>query len=131
MLHSDFLSEGLAKAMCAQISDGIMSHIPRIDDYQCPVCYDLAYVPVRLACTHLFCIRCVCHMQRQRKKHCPTCRAETLLIATDLNIDEELRVWMEKYFRKEAEEKNKYNMTVRGKEMFGDDYIYAPICRNM
>ncbi|XP_011034489.1 PREDICTED: E3 ubiquitin-protein ligase PRT1-like isoform X2 [Populus euphratica] len=43
--------------------------------FQCPVCLDLLYKPVVLACGHISCFWCVFRcMNGFRKSHCPICR---------------------------------------------------------
>lgn len=73
----DFFSRSVAKDLCAALSTELLSLVPRLDDYLCPVCMSIAYMPVRLACGHLFCVRCVVKLQRTRVR-CPLCRSTTL-----------------------------------------------------
>jgi E3 ubiquitin-protein ligase BAH len=80
--HCQLLRAGsIAKDVCAQISTELVSTIPQIADYLCPVCLSLAYRTIRLNCKHIFCIRCVVKMQRRREKHCPMCRASVVMQA--------------------------------------------------
>lgn len=79
-----FLSDRLlacrtARDICAQVSTQLISVVPRLDDFLCPICFVIAYRPVRLACEHVFCIRCVVKMQRRRERHCPLCRADVVM----------------------------------------------------
>jgi E3 ubiquitin-protein ligase BAH len=71
-------SEHLAKAVCAQVNTSILSHIPQIDDYSCPMCMEIKWRPVKLRCGHVFCIRCLIVMQNNRQHKCPFCREETV-----------------------------------------------------
>lgn len=78
--RSDGLLAGsMAKDICAQVSSQLVSVVPQLDDYLCPVCFAIAYRPVRLACKHVYCIRCVVKMQRRRESHCPLCRADAVM----------------------------------------------------
>lgn len=43
----------------------------------------LCWLPVRLDCNHLFCIRCMIKMQNQSKKFCPLCRSEVIQKANE------------------------------------------------
>lgn len=71
-------SQHLAKAVCAEVNTQILSHVPQIDDYSCPMCMDLKWRPVKLACGHTFCIRCLIVMQTEKQDRCPLCREITV-----------------------------------------------------
>lgn len=74
-------SEHLAKAVCAEMNSQILSHVPQIEDYNCPMCLELKWRPVRLKCDHVFCIRCLVVMQEKKQGNCPLCRERTVLEA--------------------------------------------------
>lgn len=76
------LAGALAKDICAQMSTELVSVVPQVADYLCPVCFSIAYRPIRLSCHHVFCIRCVVKLQRRREKLCPLCRSDTVMTAT-------------------------------------------------
>lgn len=76
------LSRDIAKDVCAQMSRELVSVVPQLNDYLCPVCFAVAYRPVRLECQHVFCIRCVVKIQRRQEKHCPLCRADVVMNAS-------------------------------------------------
>lgn len=76
-----FLAGNVAKKMCAQLAQEVVSVVPRVDDYTCPICFSIAWYPVRLRCSHIFCVRCVIKMQRESKKQCPLCRDEVVMEA--------------------------------------------------
>lgn len=81
-VHSQkFIAENVAKEMCAQVSQEVISIVPRVEDYTCPVCLTIAWLPVRLKCSHIYCVRCVIKMQRENKKQCPLCRGEVVMDA--------------------------------------------------
>lgn len=40
--------------------------IPKLDDYACAVCSDIAWRPIRLDCSHVFCCRCVSRLHHRR-----------------------------------------------------------------
>jgi E3 ubiquitin-protein ligase BAH len=75
------VSQDLARGTCYTIANELMSVIPQVNDYLCPVCFSITYKPVRLACNHVFCIRCLIIMQREEQSHCPMCRADVVLKA--------------------------------------------------
>ena len=76
-----FLSQTMAKSMCFKISDELISVIPQLNDYLCPVCFNISFKPIRLNCGHVFCIRCMIVMQRAREDHCPLCRGSVIMQA--------------------------------------------------
>lgn len=76
------LSRDIAKDVCAQMSQELVSVVPQLNDYLCPVCFSVAYRPVRLDCQHVFCIRCVVKIQRRQEKNCPLCRADVVMDAS-------------------------------------------------
>ncbi|CAN8104964.1 unnamed protein product [Discula destructiva] len=119
------LAGSVAKKLCAQLSQEVVSVVPRVEDYYCPICFSIAWYPVRLKCSHLFCVRCVIKMQRENKKSCPLCRDEVVMQADLDNIDEQLKRYMRQYFRKETDEKQRANEIESGREMFGDEYRYS------
>jgi E3 ubiquitin-protein ligase BAH len=75
------MSETMAKAISAEISNEIIKIVPQIDDYLCPVCFSISYKPIRLKCGHIFCIRCVIRMQKEKKRLCPLCRNDVVMRA--------------------------------------------------
>ncbi|KAK2011258.1 hypothetical protein LZ32DRAFT_606631 [Colletotrichum eremochloae] len=125
-VHSDKLLAGsVAKDICAQMSTDLVSIVPQISDYLCPICFAIAYRPVRLACRHVFCIRCIVKIQRRNEKHCPLCRADTVMKASADNLDIQLERYMRKYFPKEAKEKQRANEIERGIEDYGPEYVHS------
>lgn len=117
-----FLSESVAKDLCAQVSTQVVSTVPRVDDYACPICMSIAWLPVRLDCRHVFCVRCIVKMQRDRKRQCPMCRQVNVMQADLRNLDHELARFLSLYFKKETKEKQAASDLERGIEMFGEDY---------
>ncbi|SPO01305.1 uncharacterized protein DNG_03981 [Cephalotrichum gorgonifer] len=116
------LAGALARDICAQISTELVSVVPQVADYLCPVCFTIAYRPIRLSCQHVFCIRCVVKLQRRLEKHCPLCRSDTVMTASPDNLDPKLQRFMKKYFPKESKEKQKANDLERGTEIYGPGY---------
>ncbi|KAL3952348.1 hypothetical protein ACCO45_014065 [Purpureocillium lilacinum] len=115
------LSADIAKDVCAQMSLELVSVVPQLNDYLCPVCFSVAYRPVRLDCQHVFCIRCIVKIQRRQEKHCPLCRADVVMNASADNLDHKLEKYMKKYFSKEVKEKQRANEIERGIEDYGRD----------
>ncbi|KAK9464177.1 SPX domain-containing protein [Lipomyces oligophaga] len=97
--------QSIARAVCYTMADQLLSMIPQLDDYICPVCYLIAYRPIRLDCGHVFCIRCLVKLQRQAKDECPICRQQVVLEANGANVDTALQNHMKLYFPKEVKQK--------------------------
>ncbi|KAM5372942.1 hypothetical protein ACJZ2D_007279 [Fusarium nematophilum] len=126
-VHSDKLLAGsIAQDVCAKMSQELVSVVPQLNDYLCPVCFSVAYMPIRLECQHVFCIRCVIKIQRRRERHCPLCRADVVLRASADNLDYQLSKYMKKYFTKEVKEKQRANEIERGVEDYGPGLVLRP-----
>ena len=81
MAEGPFLGRSVAKAVCFQLAQEVLTTVPRLDDYLCPVCFSIALKPVRLECGHIFCIRCMIVMQRAQERYCPLCRGDVVMKA--------------------------------------------------
>ncbi|KAK4140083.1 SPX domain-containing protein [Dichotomopilus funicola] len=123
MYSAHFISEAISKDICAQLAREVVTQVPQVVDYTCPICLSLCWLPIRLDCQHLFCIRCMIKMQNQKKRYCPLCRAEVVQSANETHIDEELVRHLERWFPKETKEKQDYNERERRKELLGDIYV--------
>lgn len=137
-------SEHLAKAVCAEVNTQILSHIPQIDDYSCPMCFEIKWRPVKLSCGHTFCIRCLIVMQNNKQHNCPFCREKTvfdansgkhthththllltpriLLIPCTDNLDQEQAVFLKRWFPDEVKTKQRYNELMAGVDQYGEVY---------
>ena len=119
-LPHDFFVDGpdMAKALSAQVSSKILSAVPQLNDYLCPICCSIAYRPVRLQCEHVFCIRCLIVMQREGKDKCPLCRAGVVMQADSINLDSALAAFLKKYFPTEVKAKQRENEEAIAKDQF-------------
>ena len=124
---SPFMAQDLAKATCFTISDQVLSIIPQLNDYLCPVCFSISWRPVRLRCNHLFCIRCMVVMQREEKNHCPLCREEVVMEATERNIDKHMVKFLQTNFKADVKEKQKQNEIAAGIDRWGAAYEHAQL----
>lgn len=138
-------SEHLAKAVCAEVNTRILSHVPQLDDYSCPMCCEIEWRPVKLSCGHVFCIRCLIVMQNNKQHNCPFCRAKTvfdansgasfpytpqpkitentvLKVSTSDNLDQDLAVFLKKWFPDEVKAKQRYNEHMAGIDQYGEVY---------
>ncbi|KAI1857405.1 uncharacterized protein JN550_013223 [Neoarthrinium moseri] len=128
-VHSQRLLAGsIAKDLCAQVSSEVIATIPQLDDYLCPICFAIAYWPIRLHCEHVFCSRCLVKMQRKGERFCPLCRGDVIMKAGSENFDTAHAEFLKEYFPKEVKEKIRANELERGKEIFGPDYTDRPCC---
>lgn len=76
-------AKSIATDMCAAISSKVVTVVPQMDDYTCPICCDLAWRPIRLGCCNsIYCIRCVIQLQKDDKDKCPMCRESSVMRAT-------------------------------------------------
>jgi hypothetical protein len=81
----------LPRLLLMQFTTTLLPIIPRIDDYTCALCTDVAFKPILLRCGHRFCVRCVhasvsrftpmaiahrclVKMQKRAQDACPNCR---------------------------------------------------------
>lgn len=75
-------AKSVATDMCQEISSKVVSVVPQMDDWICPICYGLAWRPIRLGCCNsVYCIRCIIQLQREDKDKCPMCRQPTVMLA--------------------------------------------------
>ncbi|KAF2155323.1 hypothetical protein K461DRAFT_276532, partial [Myriangium duriaei CBS 260.36] len=122
------LARSMARDMCGQISNNILTVVPQIDDYLCPVCCELAWKPVKLGCCNaVFCIRCVIVLQRGNDTRCPMCRSASVMQADASRIDAETIRYMERYFPKEVRAKQASNERAAGVDVYGEDF-YRTSC---
>ena len=136
---SRFVAQNLAKATCFTISTELLTIIPQLEDYLCPVCFSISFKPVRLRCNHVFCIRCLVVMQRARQDHCPLCRSEVVMEASKcrapmvvawieianlgvVNLDVSLLRFLEDKFPKEVRVKQRENEIAAGVDHYGEGY---------
>jgi E3 ubiquitin-protein ligase BAH len=122
---SPFMAQDVAKATCFTINEEVLSIIPQLNDYLCPICFSISWRPIRLLCNHVFCIRCMIVMQRDEKDHCPLCREKVVMEATEKNIDEKMVRFLEKNFKKDVKEKQKQNEIAAGIDRWGAAYEHC------
>lgn len=120
--EGSIVTQALAKSACFQISQQILNLVPQLTDYSCPICLSIAYKPIRLRCSHVFCIRCLIVMQRDNQGHCPLCREESVLEANSDNLDIQLKSFMEAKFPKEVKTKHRENLRAAGIDQYGERY---------
>jgi len=128
LIKSPSMAQDLARATCFTMSEELLSIIPQLNDYLCPVCFSVSWRPVRLRCGHLFCIRCLIVLQNQEQDHCPLCREEVVMEATSDNIDREMVKFLKTNFKKAVKQKQKDNEIQAGIDLWGAQYENARKC---
>lgn len=102
--------EGILKTLFNAVQTKLITIVPQPDDYDCPVCYSIAWRPIRLECGHVFCVRCLIKAHKKRMYDCPICRQQHAVGNADANnLDQTLQTFMLLYFPKEIKEKRKEN----------------------
>lgn len=114
MASDPFFSESLAKSVNYVIAENLLTILPQLDDYTCPVCASITFKPIRLSCGHVFCIRCLIKLQRQKTSNCPICRRDVVMEADSSNLDENLLKFLQLYFPKEVKAKQLENEKALG-----------------
>ena len=128
----------------------ILGHVPRLDDYCCPMCFEIEWRPVKLACDHVFCIRCLIVMQTNKQGRCPLCRQRTVVGANSGkslvgcarstsrfanntssvdNLDVELANYLKRWFPDEVKAKQQYNVQMAGAEEYEE--VHSNKCTTM
>lgn len=105
-----FVSTGrsMAQNICFVIQSSLLTLIPQLDDYTCPICMSIAFKPIRLECGHVFCVRCLVKMKQDSKTDCPMCRNKDAIVkAHGGNLDLQTMELMKKYFPIEVKQKLK------------------------
>ncbi|KAJ7621261.1 hypothetical protein FB45DRAFT_839128 [Roridomyces roridus] len=99
----------LPRILVQELGTTLLPIIPSLEDYQCFICMSLAFKPIRLACGHLFCVRCLVKMQKRGNGDCPMCRSPCVLVANRSNVDWAMLNFMRDWFPEEATVKLKQN----------------------
>ncbi|KAJ9134745.1 Transcriptional regulator [Pleurostoma richardsiae] len=102
-----FIAESVAKDICAVVTQELITVVPRFEDYMCPICLSIAWLP------------------RELKRQCPLCREGVVLEADLSNLDRDLEKFLRRYFRKETSEKQRANEIERGIELYGEAYEHS------
>lgn len=106
--HIFIHGSSLTQNICYLIQNKLLKLIPQIEDYTCPICMSVAFKPIRLECSHIFCVRCMVKMKQRGKTDCPLCRREKAIeMADSSNLDQEALELIKKNFPIEVKEKLK------------------------
>ncbi|KAG8738871.1 hypothetical protein FRC10_006420 [Ceratobasidium sp. 414] len=99
----------LPQMLITTLTETLLPVLPSLDDYSCLICTSIAFKPIRLSCSHLFCVRCLVKMQKRGQAECPLCRTPCVLLANRENLDIALMNFMKDWFPIETKEKAKSN----------------------
>ncbi|XAO25906.1 hypothetical protein I312_104739 [Cryptococcus bacillisporus CA1280] len=104
-----FYNTSLPHVLLASLTSTLLPILPSLDDYACLICTSIAFKPIRLACGHFFCVRCLVKMQKAGKGECPLCRSDVILLADKTCLDLTVMNFMKEWFPKEVKAKQKEN----------------------
>lgn len=117
-------ANSIARDMHAEIATKVLAIVPQLDDWNCPVCYSMAWRPVNLGCCRsVFCITCIIKLQDEGVKRCPVCNQDTVLNADGRNIDFEAMDFLEKYFPLEVKKRQKENEKATLARTYGEEFV--------
>ncbi|KAK4052796.1 hypothetical protein OIV83_002083 [Microbotryomycetes sp. JL201] len=112
----------LPHVLLSTFTTTLLPVIPQIEDYECSICGEVAYKPIRLECGHKFCgkfvfqLRCLVKMQKRGQDSCPQCRAPVVLRANASNLDLALQSYLQLWFPKEVKLKDNANRKEAARE---------------
>ncbi|GAA5944047.1 uncharacterized protein JCM15063_004298 [Sporobolomyces koalae] len=106
----------LPHILLSTFTSTLLPIIPQLEDYECSICGDVAFKPIRLGCGHKFCVRCLVKMQKRGQDNCPQCRSAVVLRANATNLDLELQKFLLRWFPHEVKQKEKSNSKEAARE---------------
>lgn len=110
----------VAQSICFVMQQKLLTLVPQLDDYSCPICTSIAFKPIRLDCGHIFCVRCLVKLKQRGKTDCPFCRSANVIATADSsNLDLEAMMLIKKFFPNEVKEKLKEMDKERYEEVVG------------
>lgn len=122
-------ADSIARDLHSEIGSKVLSIVPQLDDWICPVCYGMAWRPVRLGCCQaVFCIRCIIHLQDEGMKRCPMCNTESVMQADGRNLDVKTMEFLEKFFPMEVKKRQKENERASLVREHGEEFVKPSCC---
>ncbi|GAA5863069.1 hypothetical protein JCM3774_001411 [Rhodotorula dairenensis] len=106
----------LPHILLSTFTSTLLPVIPTIEDYECLICGDIAFKPIRLNCGHRFCVRCLVKMQKRGQDQCPQCRSAVVLRANAANLDTDMLKYLQEWFPREIKAKQKANQKEAARE---------------
>ncbi|KAK5172976.1 uncharacterized protein LTR77_003098 [Saxophila tyrrhenica] len=117
-------ANSIARDLSAEIATKVLAIVPQPEDWDCPVCYSMAWRPVSLGCCRsVFCIRCIIKLQDEGMKRCPVCNQESVMKADGRNIDFEAMDFLQKYFPMETKKRQKENEKAALVRDYGEGFV--------
>lgn len=108
--HNSGFAGSIARDMSAEISSKVLAIVPQLNDWNCPLCYAMAWKPINLGCCRsIFCIRCIIQLQDEGLRLCPCCNAETVFQANGRNVSFDALDFLQKYFPLEVKRRQREN----------------------
>ncbi|KAI9310162.1 SPX domain-containing protein [Dichotomocladium elegans] len=102
--------ENVLSSLYSALISQLVSVVPQLDNHSCPICYSIAWRPIRLECSHVFCVRCLIKAHKKKLFDCPICRHKNAVGNADSdNLDKGLQNFMLLYFPREIKEKRREN----------------------
>ncbi|KAI8871737.1 hypothetical protein GQ42DRAFT_103037, partial [Ramicandelaber brevisporus] len=101
-----YTSSDLFRALKYSMYTQLLTLVPQIEDHSCPICLNVCWKPIKLACGHRFCARCLVNASKMGIKHCPMCRRQDAVAkaqASDLDVT--MMRFMKLYFPKEVKQR--------------------------
>ncbi|KAJ8143111.1 hypothetical protein OY671_003754 [Metschnikowia pulcherrima] len=106
--HVFINGSSVAQSICFVMQNKLLTLIPQLDDYTCPICMSVAFKPIRLDCGHIFCVRCLIKTKQRGRTDCPLCRYhDAIRLADSRNLDSNAMELIKKNFPLEVKEKLK------------------------
>ncbi|KAF7999232.1 hypothetical protein HF325_006764 [Metschnikowia pulcherrima] len=106
--HVFINGSSVAQLICFVMQNKLLTLIPQLDDYTCPICMSVAFKPIRLDCGHIFCVRCLIKTKQRGRTDCPLCRYhDAIRLADSRNLDLNAMELIKKNFPLEVKEKLK------------------------
>ncbi|BGP51244.1 hypothetical protein JCM10450v2_007173 [Rhodotorula kratochvilovae] len=118
----------LPHVLLSTFTTTLLPIIPQLEDYECSICGDVAFKPIRLNCGHKFCVRCLVKMQKRGQDSCPQCRKAVVLRANAGNLDGELQKFLERWFPHEVKEKERNNAKEAAREELEEMGLHERKC---
>ncbi|GAA5918385.1 hypothetical protein JCM5296_006974 [Sporobolomyces johnsonii] len=121
----------LPHILLSTFTNTLLPIIPQLEDYECSICGDVAFKPIRLSCGHKFCVRCLVKMQKRGQDNCPQCRSAVVLRANASNLDMEMQQFLLRWFPHEVKQKERSNYKEAAREELEEMGIVDRKCKVM
>ncbi len=101
-----FFAVDLSRHLIQIVQEQFLAIVPQTSDYECVLCMEIAYKPIRLKCSHRFCHACLLKAQQAKRFDCPLCRSlNAVKEASADQLDRDMTQLLKMYFPKEIKAK--------------------------